>query len=101
MGLFHGDAGSRGSSASISRRSGWRAHASMQDRYTRSEQVTSQLYLESLPLWVRGLVSIPDHKRLTRELRLLERRTHRRGKDTVDHVVLGATISPTRLRACW
>jgi hypothetical protein len=70
-------------------------------RYTRSEQVTSQLYLESLPLWVRGLVSIPDHKRLTRELRLLERRTHRRGKDTVDHVVLGATISPTRLRACW
>jgi hypothetical protein len=31
MGLFHGDAGSRGSSASISRRSGWRAHASMQD----------------------------------------------------------------------
>jgi hypothetical protein len=54
-------------------------------RYTRCEHVKSQLYLESLPLWARGLVSIPDHKRLTRELRLLERRTHRSGKDSVDH----------------
>jgi hypothetical protein len=31
------------------------------------------------------LVSIPDHKRLLRELRLLERHTHRSGRDTVDH----------------
>jgi hypothetical protein len=45
----------------------------------------SQLYLETLPLWTRGLVSIPDHKHLVRELRLLERRTSRQGKDTVDH----------------
>ena len=45
----------------------------------------SQIYLETLPLWTRGLVSIPDHKLLIRELRLLERRTSRQGKDTVDH----------------
>jgi hypothetical protein len=44
-----------------------------------------QIYLETLPLWTRGLVSMPDHKALVRELRLLERHTHRSGKDTVDH----------------
>ena len=53
--------------------------------YVRAERPKSQLYLESLPLWARGLVSIPDHKRLVREFRLLERHTHRSGKDTVDH----------------
>ena len=54
-------------------------------RYRRSEVPKSQIYLETLPLWTRGLVSIPDHKYLIRELRLLERRTSRQGKDTVDH----------------
>jgi hypothetical protein len=43
------------------------------------------LYLETLPLWTRGCVSIPNHTPLTRELRLLERRTARSGKDSVDH----------------
>jgi hypothetical protein len=54
-------------------------------RYQRSERPKSQLYLECLPLFTRGLITIPDHARLTRELRLLERRTHRSGKDSVDH----------------
>jgi hypothetical protein len=36
-------------------------------------------------LFTRGLVSMPDHQRTLRELRLLERRTHRSGRDTVDH----------------
>jgi hypothetical protein len=54
-------------------------------RYLTADRPKSALYLESLPLWARGLVSIPDHPRLVRELRLLERRTHRSGKDTVDH----------------
>jgi hypothetical protein len=53
--------------------------------YERCEQNKSALYLESLPLWTRGLISIPDHKRLLRELRLLERRTSRIGRDIVDH----------------
>jgi hypothetical protein len=53
--------------------------------YERSTLPKSGLYLESLPLFARGSVSIPDHPILIRELRLLERRTHRSGKDSVDH----------------
>ena len=44
-----------------------------------------QLYLEALPLFTRGLIAIPDLPPLLKELRLLERQTHRSGKDTVDH----------------
>jgi hypothetical protein len=54
-------------------------------RYIKSELAKSDLYLETLPLFSRGLVRLPDHPRLLRELRLLERHTHRSGRDTVDH----------------
>src|SRR5262249_9877202 len=54
-------------------------------RYLTADRPKSALYLESLPLWARGMISIPDHPRLLRELRLLERQTHRSGKDSVDH----------------
>jgi hypothetical protein len=53
--------------------------------YERSELAKSAIYLESLPLFVRQVVVIPEQSILTRELRLLERRTSRSGKDTVDH----------------
>ncbi len=53
--------------------------------YTKAELPKSQIYLETLPLFTRGLVRLPDHPKLLRELRLLERYTHRGGKDTVDH----------------
>jgi hypothetical protein len=53
--------------------------------YIKSELPKSQLYLECIPLFTRGLVRLPDHAKLLRELRLLERHTHRSGKDTVDH----------------
>jgi len=53
--------------------------------YERSSLVRSQLYLEGLPVINRGAISIPDQPRLIRELRLLERRVHRSGKDSVDH----------------
>jgi hypothetical protein len=53
--------------------------------YVKSELPKSQIYLETLPLFSRGLVRLPDHPKLLRELRLLERHTHRSGKDTVDH----------------
>ena len=53
--------------------------------YRRSEMAKSQLYLEALPPFMRGTVRIPDHARLIRELRLLERRTSRVGKDVVDY----------------
>ncbi len=36
-------------------------------------------------LFARGGISLPNHAVLLRELRLLERRTHRSGRDTVDH----------------
>ena len=45
----------------------------------------SQLYLEAVPWFNRGAVRIPDLPVLTRELRLLERRTSRLGRDSVDH----------------
>ena len=51
----------------------------------RSELNKSPLYIESLPLFMRQAISIPNHPKLTRELRLLERRTSRAGRDTVDH----------------
>jgi hypothetical protein len=53
--------------------------------YIRSEKPKSALYLEAAPLFARGVISLPNHPTLLRELRLLERRTHRSGRDTVDH----------------
>jgi hypothetical protein len=53
--------------------------------YTRSEQSKYELYLEAVPLFTRGLIRLPDHAKLLRELRTLERHTHRSGRDTVDH----------------
>ena len=53
--------------------------------YTTAELAKSDIYLETIPLFARGLVQLPDHPKLLRELRLLERRTHRSGKDSVDH----------------
>jgi hypothetical protein len=53
--------------------------------YQRAKAPKSALYLEAVPQFMRGLVSIPDHARLIRELRLLERRTSRSGRDSVDH----------------
>jgi hypothetical protein len=53
--------------------------------YIRSELPKSQIYLECVPLFTRGLVRLPDHAKLLRELRLLERQCHRGGKESVDH----------------
>jgi hypothetical protein len=58
--------------------------------YRRSPLTRSELYLEGLPLFTRGLVSIAPISILLRELRLLERRTARSGKDSVDHGVGGS-----------
>jgi Terminase large subunit, ATPase domain len=53
--------------------------------YERSELKKSELYLEALPLFTRGAISLPDHQLLLRELRLLERQAHRGGRETIDH----------------
>lgn len=59
-------------------------------RYETSPLNKSALYLEALAPFNRGLVNIPAHDRLLRELRLLERRVSRSGKDAVDHPRNGA-----------
>ena len=48
--------------------------------YERAELNKSRLYLEG-HWFARGLVLLPDLPRLARELRLLERRTARVGRD--------------------
>jgi hypothetical protein len=53
--------------------------------YLTSPIPKSKMYLEVLPLFTRGLVRLPDHQTLIRELRLLERQTHRSGRDEVNH----------------
>ncbi len=53
--------------------------------YVVSDMNVSQIYLEALPLFTRGLVELPDHPALLRELRLLERIPGRIGKDQVTH----------------
>jgi hypothetical protein len=53
--------------------------------YQKSPKPKSEIYLECIPLFTRGLVGLPNHPKLLRELRLLERHTHRSGKDAVDH----------------
>jgi hypothetical protein len=58
--------------------------------YLQSKLVRSELYLAGLPLFTRGVVDIPNLAQLLRELRLLERRTARSGRDTVDHGVGGS-----------
>jgi hypothetical protein len=58
--------------------------------FEKSEINKSQIYLETVPIWTRNLVSIPNHVRLLRELRLLERSPHRGGRDTVDHPKRGS-----------
>jgi hypothetical protein len=70
------------------------------EAYQRSELKKSQLYLEALPLFTRGAVSIPDFQPLLRELRLLERATHRGGKDTVDRPRRGSDDYANALCGC-
>jgi hypothetical protein len=53
--------------------------------YATSPLPKSGLYLEAVPWFNRGAVRISDHPALLRELRLLERRVHRSGRDSVDH----------------
>ncbi|MEZ0280570.1 hypothetical protein [Methyloceanibacter sp.] len=53
--------------------------------YETSPLPKSGLYIEAVAWFNRGAVRIPEHPTLLRELRLLERRVHRSGKDSVDH----------------
>jgi hypothetical protein len=55
--------------------------------YERADLPASELYKEAVPLFTREEISIPDHPMLIRELRQLERRTSRLGKDQITHPV--------------
>ena len=69
-------------------------------RYEPSPLNRSSLYLEALPSFNQGSVSIPNQALLLRELRGLERRTHRSGRDTVDHGAHGSDDHANALCGC-
>jgi Family of unknown function (DUF5681) len=68
--------------------------------YETSPLPKSSLYLEALPSFNRGAVSIPNHDRLLRELRGLERRVHRSGRYSVDHGSHGSDDFANSLCGC-
>jgi len=53
--------------------------------YKHSERTKSELYMEALPQFSQGAVTLLDYQPLAMELMQLERRTARSGKDSVDH----------------
>jgi hypothetical protein len=54
-------------------------------QYVTSERTKVEIYLEALPLFTRGQVTLRPNEILLRELRLLERKTTRTGRDFVGH----------------
>lgn len=59
-------------------------------RYLSSNKNKSEIYLAAEPLFSRGQVELLDNKQLFSELRSLERRTRRGGRDQVDHPLRGS-----------
>ena len=59
--------------------------------YQLSEKHRSQLYLELIPALNSRRVELPDDRRMIDELRRLERRRGRSGKDTIDHPAYGGS----------
>ncbi len=76
------------------------AFAERSINYKPAEKSKSDLYLEALPLFTRGAISIPNHAPLIRELRLLERQTHRGGRYTIDHPRRGSDDLANALCGC-
>jgi hypothetical protein len=59
--------------------------------YELSQKHRSELYLELIPALNSKRVELPDDRRLIDELRRLERRRGRSGKDTIDHPAYGGS----------
>jgi hypothetical protein len=59
--------------------------------YRRSPLTRSDLYLEGRIHFARNLINIPNNPTLVRELRLLERRVSKTGRDQVSHPAAGGT----------
>jgi len=66
---------------------GWTAQAFDKHgiRYTPSERVRSELYIDTLPMFSSGRVRLIDNPRMVNQFAALERRTFRTGRDVVDH----------------
>jgi hypothetical protein len=54
-------------------------------KYEHSDQNKSQLYIEMLPRINAKTIRLLDHPRVTNQICLLERRTVRGGRDSIDH----------------
>jgi hypothetical protein len=59
--------------------------------YRRSPLTRSELYLEGRIHFARNLIDIPNNPTLLRELRFLERRVSKSGRDQVSHPAAGGT----------
>ena len=59
-------------------------------RYEASRLTKSEIYLGAEPLFNTGVVELLDNQRCFNELRSLERRTRRAGRENVDHPVRGS-----------
>ena len=59
--------------------------------YELSEKHRSQLYLDLIPALNSKRVELPDNRKLIDELRRLERRRGRSGKDSIDHPAYGGS----------
>lgn len=53
--------------------------------YEPSSKAKSEIYIEAGPLFATGRARLPDHRVLLAELRHLERRAGRQGRDLIDH----------------
>ena len=54
--------------------------------YSVSDLSKSEIFLECMPLFTSGMLSLPDHPKLEAELRQLERRPKTAGRDAIGHV---------------
>jgi hypothetical protein len=53
--------------------------------YEPSELCKNDIYLNALPLLMQGRIELLDNPRLIAQICGLERRTHRGGRDSIDH----------------
>jgi hypothetical protein len=71
-------------------------------KYITSEKTRSEIYLEAGPLLAQGRIRLIDQRRLTGQLRQLERRTSPGGQDRVNHPPGGQDdVANSAMGALW
>lgn len=78
----------------------FKRHGIHYERQTRSK---SELYLALIPVVNSQQIELPDNSQLINELRRLERRRGRAGKDTIDHPASGGhdDLANSIAGVCW